>query len=86
MQVGNSANSGQIIRDDRLISMGTSPVLTEPYKSSVTLSSDAPAKVFAVSPDTGKRMRELPCRYKNGKLSFDITGRDNTIYYEITKH
>ena len=86
VQVGNSANSGQIIRDDRLISMGTSPVLTEPYKSSVTLSSDAPAKVFAVSPDTGKRMRELPCRYKNGKLSFDITGRDNTIYYEITKH
>ena len=85
MQVGNSANSGQIIRDDRLVSMGTAPVLTEPCKSSISITSGAGAKVFALAPDTGERQRELKCRYKDGNLSFDISGGDDTIYYEIVR-
>ena len=84
-QVGNSANSGQVIRDDRLVSMGTAPVLTEPYRSVVTVSSDLPADVFALAPDTGERIRQLPCQYKNNKLSFVIPGTDATIYYEIVR-
>lgn len=83
--VGNSANTGQLLRDGAIADMGKPPVLTEPFAAEVSIVSDRPGRVYALDSVSGTRTRELPAKFEAGALSFELTGKDNTIYYEIIK-
>ena len=83
--VGNSANTGQQLQEGKIIAPGTAPVLTEPFPAEVSLNSSLPAKVYALDTVTGKRLREIPSEYRNGKVFFKLPGDNGTIYFEIVK-
>ncbi|MFA5203490.1 MAG: hypothetical protein WC708_03715 [Lentisphaeria bacterium] len=83
--VGNSMNAGQILRGGAIINNGKGQVLTESFAASVSVASVKPGTVYALDSISGARIRELPSTFSDGKIHFELTGKDGTIYYEIVK-
>lgn len=83
--VGNSMNAGQLLRGGAILENGKGQVLTESFAASVSLDSEKPGEVYALDSISGARIRKLPSSFSDGKIHFELTGRDGTIYYEIVK-
>ena len=83
--VGNASNTGEKLEGNKIIDMGTAPVLIEPFVAEIVWRGTAPqAKVYELEPNTGKRVRELPSEHKEDGLHFKLDGSAATIYYELT--
>lgn len=63
---------------------GHGPPIVERVPATITLTSAAGAKVFALAPD-GTRARRVKTTKKNGDLTFSVSAADKTIHYEIVR-
>jgi len=82
--VGDAANTGENLEGGYVVNIGKAPVLIEPFKAVLSLSSTlSKAKLYAINSATGARITELPLTHNNGVYSFLLDGQQGTIYFEF---
>ena len=62
---------------------GNPPAKIEVVRGEIELASDKAIQVWALGPD-GKRSKQVPATFANGKATFEI-GAEPTVWYEITR-
>jgi hypothetical protein len=83
--VGRAENTGfayNILRTKKA-NDGSGPILTDGIRGNISIATTQPdMEVWAVSAE-GKLSEQVPTRYENGKLSFEIGPQWKTIYYQL---
>ena len=63
---------------------GKGPSIAAGIRADVSIETDGPRQVYALSP-VGDRREEVPARFKDGTLRFQVSPEYQTIWYDITK-
>lgn len=83
--VGRAENTGfayNILRTKRTAD-GSGPILADGIRGTISIATTQPdMEVWAVSAE-GKLSEQIPTRYENGRLSFEIGPQWKTIYYQL---
>ena len=80
--VGNSRNSGSVIRGELHEKPGTGPALVQPLEAKITFKNrKQERKFFILDPETGARRQMIPVT--NGSVRIDKSAR--SIYFEIVR-
>ena len=83
--VGRAKNTGFQAKGDKLIEIGTGPVLIEPIEAEITIETQVEGlKVWAVNAE-GFYIGTVPTRYQDGKLTFHVGETSQSMYYLIVK-
>jgi hypothetical protein len=84
--VGRAENTGfayNLLRTKKTAD-GSGPILVDGIRATISIATTQPEmEVWAVSTD-GTLSEQLPTRYENGRLSFEIGPQWKTIYYQLS--
>lgn len=83
---GDTRNTGMVLSEDEatIIEAGSAPVLVEPITGTVTVKTDKPINVYALSTSGQRKSTVLVSKSDEG-YSFIMDASDKTMHYEIIK-
>lgn len=83
--VANAANrsvQADFVKGE-IYDLGKAPVVAEPLSMKIEFICSRRMKIYQLHSGTGERQMELPAEYQNGKLRFQLTPANHSIYYEL---